>query len=133
MKVAVASSDGNQISQHFGRSTCFLVFDVKDGKITGKEVRANTFTAHARGECSGNGDHGQHEHGAHSHASIVEALRDCSAVLCYGMGMRASEALSHGGVQPSFLGQPSTPEDAVTLFVQGKLAPGTGGCCHGHE
>jgi predicted Fe-Mo cluster-binding NifX family protein len=130
MKIAVASSDGNQISPHFGRSSHFLVFEVEDGKIIGKEVRANTFTAHARGECAGEG---AHEHGEHSHASIVEALRDCNAVLCYGMAWRASEALSQGGVRPYVLGKRCAPEEAVALFVEGKLPPVSGDSCSGHE
>ena len=132
MKIAVASSDGNQISPHFGRSACFLVFDVEDGKIVGREVRANTFTAHARGECEGEGGH-NHEHGMHSHASIEEALSDCSAVLCYGMGWRASEALNQAGVQAYVLGTRSSPEDAVALFVEGKLPAASGQGCPGHE
>jgi predicted Fe-Mo cluster-binding NifX family protein len=130
MKIAVASSDGNQISPHFGRSSHFLVFDVEDGKIVGKEVRANTFTAHARGECAGEG---AHEHGTHSHASIVEALRDCKAVLCYGMGWRAEEALNRGGIQALVLGEECNPEQAVGLFLAGKLVPSSQGVCRGHQ
>jgi predicted Fe-Mo cluster-binding NifX family protein len=130
MKIAIASSDGTHISPHFGRSSHFLVFDVEDGKIVGRELRSNTFTAHARGECHG---HGEHEQGAQSHNAIVEALRDCSAVLCYGMGWRAAEALSQGGVQPCVLGEQCTPEGAVALFLEGKLASASGGFCQGHE
>lgn len=130
MKVAVASSDGTHISPHFGRSSHFLVFNLEGGKIVGKELRSNTFTAHARGECHGQGEH---DHGAKSHDSIVEALRDCNVVLCYGMGWRAAEALSHGGVRPYILGQQCTPEGAVALFVEGKLSEATGGFCQGRE
>jgi predicted Fe-Mo cluster-binding NifX family protein len=130
MKIAVASSDGKEISPHFGRSSHFLVFDVEEGKVVGREVRTNTFTAHARGECAGEG---AHEHGEHSHASIVEALSDCRAVLCYGMGWRASEALSQGGIKPYVLAKRCTPEDAVALFVEGKLPPAGGECCPGQE
>ena len=129
MKIAVASSDGTHISPHFGRSSHFLVFDVEDGKISGKEVRSNTFTAHARGECAG-GHH--HDHGAHSHASIVGALSDCHAVLCYGMGWRAAEALAHEGIQSFVLGEECTPEKAVTLFLDGKLASASQGFCQGN-
>jgi predicted Fe-Mo cluster-binding NifX family protein len=130
MKIAVASSDGTSLSPHFGRSSSFLIFDVVDGKIVGKEVRGNTFTAHARGECRGEQTH---RHGAHDHASIVEALSDCSAVLCYGMGWRAAEALSQGGVQPYLLDERCTPEDAVALFLEGKLPPASGRFCRCHE
>ena len=118
MKIAVASSDGTNISPHFGRSSHFLIFNIEEGKIVGKEMRSNTFTAHARGECHGEGGQG---HGTQSHTSIVEALSDCTAVLCYGMGSRAAEALLREGIQPCVLGERCTPEDAVALFVEGKL------------
>jgi predicted Fe-Mo cluster-binding NifX family protein len=130
MKIAVASSDGTNVSPHFGRSACFLIFDVVDGKIVGREVRTNSFTAHARGECHGDGSH---DHGPDHHASIVEALRDCKVVLCYGMGMRAVEALSQGGVQPYVLGERCTPEGAVALFLEGKSLPASQGSCRGHQ
>jgi predicted Fe-Mo cluster-binding NifX family protein len=130
MKIAVASSDGTQISPHFGRSSYFLVFDIEDGKIVGKQVRGNTFTAHARGECHGEGEH-EHQH--KSHDSIVEALRDCGAVLCYGMGWRAAEALGQAGVQSYVLGERCTPEGAVALFLEGKLQSANQGFCGCHE
>lgn len=130
MRIAIASSDGTNISPHFGRSSHFLVFDVEDGKIVGKEVRSNTFTAHARGECRGEQTH---EHGAHSHASIVKALSDCNAVLCYGMGWRAAEALSREGIQPFVLDGECAPERAVTLFLEGKLPAASQGFCGCHS
>jgi predicted Fe-Mo cluster-binding NifX family protein len=95
VKIAVASEDGVSISQHFGRSRCFLVYEVDDQKILGYSVRDNTFTAHARGECQEGVEH-NHQHG---HAAIVEALKDCEAVLCYGMGWRAAEELKQNGIQ----------------------------------
>lgn len=129
MKIAVASLDGTQISPHFGRSPLFLVMEVADGKIVGTEQRANTFTAHAQGRCSGS-----HEgHGAHSHNSIVEALKDCKVVLCYGMGAGAAEALTQAGVQPFMLGQKCTPEQAVMSFLEGKLSPGNQHFCGHHS
>ena len=130
MKIAIASSDGTNISPHFGRSSHFLIFDIEDGKIIGRELRANTFTAHAKGECRGDQTH---EHGANSHASIVEALSDCKAVLCYGMGWRAAEALSHEGIQPVVLGETYSPERAVTLFLEGKLPSAKQGFCGCHS
>ena len=76
MKIAVASTDGVSLSPHFGRSTCFIVFETDQGKVLSREVRDNTHTAFAKGECSGE----HHEHGEeHSHAGVVNALRDCSA------------------------------------------------------
>jgi predicted Fe-Mo cluster-binding NifX family protein len=129
MRVAVASEDGTGVSSHFGRSACFLIFEIEGGKVVGREVRDNEFTAHAKGECKGET---HHDHPLHSHASIVEALRDCEAVICYGMGARAAEALSRQGIHVYILSERCTPEAAVGLFVEGKLgAPGQNLCrCH---
>ena len=130
MKIAVASEDGTGVSSHFGRSSCFLIFEVEGGKVLSKELRDNTFTAHARGECEGEAQHGNQ---SHSHASVVEALSDCGAVICYGMGARAADALSRQGIQPYILRERCTPESAVALFVEGKLkAVDQSFCqCHG--
>jgi predicted Fe-Mo cluster-binding NifX family protein len=118
MKIAVASTDGVSLSPHFGRSTCFIVFAARDGKVIGREVRDNTHTAFARGECSGE----HHEHGEeHSHAGVVNALRDCKAVLCGGMGFRAAEELKADGVQAVVVEGEATPEEAVAAYLAGKL------------
>jgi predicted Fe-Mo cluster-binding NifX family protein len=128
MKVAIASSDGVSISRHFGRSQCFIVFDVVGQNIGEKTVRSNTYTAHAKGECDG--QHGHHDQ-PHSHSSIVAALQDCSAVLCYGMGWRAAEDLQKNGIQPFVIDGEVTPEEAVQKFAAGNLKPASGFCrCH---
>jgi predicted Fe-Mo cluster-binding NifX family protein len=129
MKIAVAVSDESHISPHFGRSASFLVFDVHEGEISGRETRHNTFTAHARGECSGDHD----EHHEHSHASLAEALRDCQAVLCYGMGWRAAEALEQEGIRPFVLEEECTPERAVALYLEGKALPAGANSCREHR
>ena len=126
MKIAVASSDGKSVSQHFGRSRCFIVFEADEGKITGREVRDNRYTAHARGECGdGERDHSQ----AHSHADIVQALHDCKIILCGGMGWRAAEELKANGVEPLVMDPGSTPEQAVADFLAGRLKGGPSFCC----
>jgi len=118
------TQDGTSISPHFGRSGGFFIFEVHDGKIAGRSVRTNTFTAHAKGEC-----HGSHENSyPHGHDEIVEALRDCEAVLCYGMGWRAAEALKEGGILAYILPEQMSPEEAVEKYVSGGLLPGGGFC-----
>ena len=127
MRIAVASSDGVSISVHFGRSRCFIVFQTSEGKITGREVRDNTFTAHANGQCTGDHSHDQ----PHSHADIVNALSDCQLVLCYGMGRLAAEELKAGGIEANIIEGKSSPEQAVQAFLDGKLKPGRAFCrCH---
>ena len=128
MKIAVASADGVSISQHFGRSRYFIVFDVADGKVSEGAVRDNTYTAHAQGDCAG-GDHQHDQH--HSHAEVIAALSDCQVVLCGGMGWRAAEELQANGIQPMMIDAALQPGQAAQDFVDGKLKPGAGFCrCH---
>jgi len=125
MKIAVASVDGVTISRHFGRSQCFLVFDIEGENIIDHSVRPNTYTRHAQGEC----DQQQSEHHEpHSHAQIVEALKDCDVVLCHGMGGRAAADLQKNGIQPFVIDRDLTPHEAVQRFLAGTLRPGSGYC-----
>lgn len=129
MKIAIPSPDGNHVSPHFGRSSHFLVFDVENGKIIGKELRPNPFAGHDGTQC-----HGESRHGEEAvHGSMAATLRDCSAVLCYGMGAGAADALNQAGAQPYLLGKRCTTEDAVALFLEGKLARLANGFCHCHK
>lgn len=130
MKIAVPSIDGKTISEHFGRSSWFIVFETENGKISGREVRSNAFTPHALGECRGEEEH----HGAHghSHAAVASALSDCKYLLCRGIGWRAVEDLKSKGIEPFILDNEYPPAVAVTLFLQGMLRS-TGKSCRCHE
>lgn len=80
-KVAVASSDGKVINQHFGRATKFLIFEINNDKFKFLEQRdASPF-------CS-NGEHDDNKL-----LSSVESLADCRAVLVGQIGHGAVEAL----------------------------------------
>jgi predicted Fe-Mo cluster-binding NifX family protein len=124
MKIAVPTQDGSSISRHFGRGKAFFVFEVAGTEVLGRSVRENSFTAHAKGECDGNHDH-DHDHG---HEDIVAALRDCEAVLCYGMGRRAADALKEGGIKAFVLREQMSPEAAVDHYINGKLTESAGFC-----
>jgi predicted DNA-binding protein (UPF0251 family)/predicted Fe-Mo cluster-binding NifX family protein len=117
MKIAVATNDGATVSPHFGRSRAFLVFDIQDGAIAGREERPNS---HAGGGC-GHHDHAGGEHGPHSHAGILAALEGCEAVLCGGMGWRAAEDLKSAGIKAYVVGAHCPAEEAVGLLITGKL------------
>ncbi len=129
MKVAVASSDGVSISNHFGQSKCFIVFDIEADKIKAREVRENSFTAHALGQCHHDGQGHQH----HGHSAIVGALSDCQVVLCYGMGFRAAQDLQSSGIKPLVLSRVCTPEQAVELFLKGELKEADSEFCQCHQ
>ncbi|MFC1557559.1 NifB/NifX family molybdenum-iron cluster-binding protein [candidate division KSB1 bacterium] len=129
-KIAVASSDGNKISEHFGRSACFIIYEIANNEVTGREIRNNTFTPHARGECD-DGE-GKHNHN-HSHSSIIAALGDCAGVISYGMGWRAAEDLKKHSIRSFILESACTPDEAVGLFIQGSLKDAEGQLCRGEK
>jgi len=131
MKVAVAALDETHVSPHFGRSPLFIVYDMQDGKVLSRETRPNGFTPHAQGACAGE-THGA-ESAHHSHASIVDALKDCEAVLCFGMGWRAAADLKNAGIRVGLLESDCTPEEAAALYAQGRIPASQEGFCRCHE
>ena len=128
MKIAVASDDGIALAAHFGRSQCFLVFDVTAGEIKGPETRANGFTAFAHGDC-GSQEHGHH---AHSHDALVTALNDCQVVMAGGMGRRAAADLEAHGIQPLAVAYSGSAFEAVKAYLSGSLKSLGSWCC-GHQ
>jgi predicted Fe-Mo cluster-binding NifX family protein len=122
MKIAVATEDGKIISEHFGRSPYFAVFEVENGAITHQSMRRNTFTRHFRGHGEGHGQ-GEHHHGggdAHGHDSLVEGLGDCRAVISHGMGRRAWEDLRAHGIEMIVTNETEV-QKAVQMYLAGNL------------
>lgn len=129
MKIAVASDDGVTVSEHFGRSKRFMVFHIEDRKVISQEVRENTYTAHAMGECKGDGQshHGQ----AHGHGAIVTALHDCQALVCGGMGFRAANELQANGIRPIVVDLQQSPEQVIQAILEDRLQTSKPFCrCH---
>jgi predicted Fe-Mo cluster-binding NifX family protein len=84
MRIAVPTNDGVTLSEHFGRSAAFLIFELENGRITKRETRPNrAHHAAADGECH-HGGGGER----HSHAGILTVLAGCDVVLWGGMGGR---------------------------------------------
>jgi transcriptional regulator with XRE-family HTH domain/predicted Fe-Mo cluster-binding NifX family protein len=123
MKVAVISDNGKNLSQHFGRAPYYIVFTIDDGKIVQREVREKL------GHNQFGGGHHEHEHShdhgldaaSHGkHASMAEAISDCEALICGGMGMGAYESLKRLNIKP-FVTDVADPEAAVLAYVNGTL------------
>ena len=50
MRIAVPTNDGASISEHFGRSASFLIFEIENGQIKSRELRTNGAKhSHAQG------------------------------------------------------------------------------------
>ena len=114
MKIAAVTDDELTISQHFGRSRFFLVVTIEDGQITHRELRDKL--GHAQFVNLPHDDHDHdhdHEHGhghgqrhgldaaSHGkHLRMTEAITDCEAVLCRGMGQGAYNSMQIHGIKP---------------------------------
>lgn len=115
MKIAIASDDKVTICAHFGRTLGFLIFDIEDNKIVGKEYINNDFTGHAQGH------HDSHEAGhQHSHGNILDALKDCQVVISRGMGRRLYIDFQQANKEV-FISNESNAEKAVELYLDGVL------------
>ena len=130
MKIAVATIDGVSVSQHFGQSKGFVVFEVEGKTLGTREFRTNNHTPHAQGLCNHDGD--GHQHGAHSHTNILELLNDCDVVLCGGMGAGAAQALRSQGIEPVILAA-SSADEAATSYLSGTLPTSLTGLCNCHH
>lgn len=127
MKIAVATIDGVSVSQHFGQSKGFLVFDIDGETIRSREFRANQHTPHAQGLCNHDGEH---HHGNHSHGDILELLGDCKVVLSGGMGAGAAQSLRNSGIEPVILPESGSAENTVLSYLNGTTLGSSTSLCN---
>lgn len=129
-RIAIASSDGEHISTHFGRSMCFLIYEMDGAEITRKEVRANT---HACSSHVGCGHEESHAHGSHhSHEDLMNLLHDCVAVIAGGMGSRAAQELKEHGITPLMIDADALPDAAAHAYFAGQVCGGEHTCSCSH-
>ena len=107
MRIAIATDDRNHISQHFGRAQGFMVFEISGSSIISEEYRANI--GKNTGQC-----------GSCNHGTMIKNIRDCDAVISYGMGQGIySDLLSHN-IQ-AIVTEESTVKDALRKFMSHEL------------
>lgn len=113
-KIAVASSDGSTIDQHFGKADRFEIFEVlDDGGFRSSEIRAKP-AAVLSGETA---DHkrgtGCGCEGGEADAGIIS---DCAYVLAAQIGMGALRSLARQGI--TAFDVDGNPEDAVKKIIE---------------
>jgi predicted Fe-Mo cluster-binding NifX family protein len=124
MKIAVITDDGNTISQHFGRAAYYLVATVENGQIVKRELRNKLGHAHFANQPHSEGQPGQ-PHGMDAashdkHLQMTEAIADCEALLCSGMGMGAYESMKSQGIRP-VVTDIAIIDEAVMAYVGGNI------------
>jgi predicted Fe-Mo cluster-binding NifX family protein len=124
MKIAAITEDGKSISQHFGRAPYYLVLTIEEGKIVKREMRDKIghhhFSAQPHVEEPHGAGHGMDPASHDKHVSMAEAIADCQALLCGGMGMGAYESMHRLNIQPMVTDLRDI-DAAVQAFINGKL------------
>ena len=122
-KIAAITDDGISISQHFGRAQYYLVSTIEDGKIVGRELRHklghNQFANEVHIETPGQ-PHGMDAASHDKHLRMAQAITDCEALLCRGMGMGAYESMKSAGIQP-VVTDIATIDEAVMAYIEGNI------------
>lgn len=124
MKVAAITDDGKTISQHFGRAAFYLVATIEDGQIVKRELREKLGHAHFASQPHAE-DHPGQPHGMDSashnkHLQMAEAISDCEALLCRGMGRGAYESMQARGIRP-VVTDIAAVDEAVMAYVSGSI------------
>ena len=124
MKIAAITDDSKTISQHFGRAPYYLVLTIEEGQVTQREMRNKLGHGqfqylHSDSEQHGAG-HGMDTASHDKHVSMAEAIADCKALLCGGMGMGAYESMRRLNITPIVTDMRDI-EEAVQAFIDGRL------------
>jgi predicted Fe-Mo cluster-binding NifX family protein len=124
MKIAAITDDGKTISQHFGRAQYYLVATIENGEIIDRELREKLghaqFASDPHAADVPGQPHGMDPASQDRHILMAQAILDCKALLCRGMGMGAYESMKVAGIQPVVTDIASIDE-AVMAYVEGKI------------
>jgi predicted Fe-Mo cluster-binding NifX family protein len=127
MRIAAITDDGQTISQHFGRAAHYLVVTVEDGKIIDRQLRDKLGHGHFSGmphvEQPGQ-PHGLDAASHNKHLQMAEAITDCEALLCRGMGMGAYESMKVRGIRP-IVTDIASIDEAVMAYANGQITDHT--------
>jgi predicted Fe-Mo cluster-binding NifX family protein len=125
IKIAAITEDGSTISQHFGRAPRYLVLTIEEGRIVGRELRDKLGHSQFHDEPGHDHHEGQGRHGygpaaEDRHARMSEAIADCEAVLCGGMGRGAYESMQQRNIRPVVTDIRSI-EEAAMAYAKGGI------------
>lgn len=113
--MAVATSGGGVINQHFGHATEFLVYEASPGGVR--------FISHRKVDqyCIGNDTCGEKESAL---SGSIRALKGCEAVLCSKIGYEPWAQLEEAGIHPNGEHAMEPIEEAIMAVYQEMIAAG---------
>jgi predicted Fe-Mo cluster-binding NifX family protein len=123
MKIAVITDDERTLSQHFGRAAYYVVVTIEDGKIVSRERRDKMGHTHFANEPhteEAGQPHGFGPQAHNRHLQMAEAIADCEALLCGGMGRGAYESMLARNIKP-VVTDLHLIDEAALAYAQGKI------------
>jgi predicted Fe-Mo cluster-binding NifX family protein len=102
-RVAVASSDGKFVNQHFGHAGQFLIYEIADGNCKYVETRSTAPLCDDQ------------EHSEDRLTGIVKLIADCQAVLVAKIGPGALGGLQSQGIRAHVI--PEFIDDALQSLI----------------
>ena len=110
MKIAI-STDGEDVSAHFGRCPCFTIVEIEGGRVLSKEVLENP---------------------GHQPAFLPRYLseKNVSCIVAGGMGRRAETLFAENGIQ-TIVGISDRVDEVIEKLVSGTLEGGESLCSPG--
>jgi predicted Fe-Mo cluster-binding NifX family protein len=127
MKIACVTDDGITISEHFGRAPYYAVLSVEEGRIVARELRDkmghNHFAGEEHVEVPGQ-QHGTDAASHDKHTRMANAISDCEALLCRGMGWGAYDSMKRLGIKP-VVTDIATVDEAVKAYAAGTIVDHT--------
>lgn len=124
MKIAAITDDGKTISRHFGRASYYLVITVENGQIVNRELRDKLghtqFANQPHEEDTPGQPHGMGATSHNKHLMMSDAIADCEALLCGGMGMGAYQSMVARNIKPVVTDHWDI-DQAVLAYVEGSL------------
>ena len=123
MKIAFATDDGKTISAHFGRASHYMVVTIENGKATQHEMRDKLSHQHFANEPhthDANQPHGMDPASQDRHVRMADAISDCEAMLCRGMGNGVYESMRSLNIRP-ILTDIAEIEEAVKAYIDGSV------------
>jgi len=125
MKIAFATDDGKTISAHFGRASHYMVVTLDKGIIIQHEMRDklghNHFANEPHPAQAEGKPHGFDPASQDRHIQMAEAIRDCEALICKGMGRGAYESLRTLNIRP-LVTDIETVDEAAISYASGQMA-----------
>jgi predicted Fe-Mo cluster-binding NifX family protein len=128
MKIAVATDNNITVTGHVGRCNAFIIYTIEESQIINKEVIENNFTHHKQDEQKHSGEE---QSQGHSHSGLLEALKDCKALIFSHGGWRLVEDLKRNNIE-AVLTDEELADEAVNKYIKGELITNEENVCHHH-